>query len=94
MKKADLFKEYNKMRSTGKVPESIVLYIHMPSGEQTIIISPDVAMAMEYIGKTYNENLVHTSYSDIFIADVILCVKSDDGSKLLKFDLYYPATPQ
>lgn len=72
MKKADLFKAYKEILSAGKVPESIILYIHMQSGEQEIIISSNVAMTMEYIGKTYNENLVHTSYSDIFISDVII----------------------
>ena len=65
------------LKSAGKVPESIILYIHMPSGEQEIIINTNVESKMEHIDKTYNDDLVDANCSDIFIADAILCVDED-----------------
>lgn len=59
MKKAELFKEYQEMVDQGKEIDCIILYIHMPTGEQETITNPNAAEKMAYIDKTYNDDLIH-----------------------------------
>ena len=66
MKKAELFAQYQEAKDTGKEIDSVILYIHMPGGEEEIIINPVVADKMDYINRTYNDDLVHTA-ARIFI---------------------------
>lgn len=46
---------------------NIMLRVHMPTGEEEIIINPNVAEKMAYIDQTYDENLVHNTCRDIYI---------------------------
>lgn len=66
------------MKEAGKEVDLIILYIHMPTGEQETIVNPNVEAKMAYIDKTYNEDLVHNGCSDIYITEAILSA-SDDG---------------
>lgn len=67
MKKVELFAQYQEAKNTGKEIDSVILYIHMPGGEEEIIINPAVADKMDYIDRTYNDDLVHTGCKDIYI---------------------------
>lgn len=40
MKKVELFAQYQEAKNTGKEIDSVILYIHMPGGEEEIIINP------------------------------------------------------
>lgn len=85
MKKAELLAQYQEAKDTGKEIDSIILYIHMPGGEEEIIINPAVADKMEYIDRTYNDDLVHASCKDIFITAAIFTLEDeccDFGSAL------------
>lgn len=77
MKKAELFKEYQEIVDQGKELDCIILYIHMPTGEEETIVNPNVAGKMAYIEKTYNDDLVHVGCTDIYITDVIFSEKTE-----------------
>lgn len=65
-KKQVLFDSYlsdeNKNDITG-----IKLFIHMPSEETEIIINPKVKEKLDYIDRTYNDDLVHSNSDRIKI---------------------------
>lgn len=71
MKKTELFKQFQQAKDSGKEILMVILYIHMPTGEEEIICNPNVEEKMKYIDKTYNEDLVHANCSDIYIRDAI-----------------------
>ena len=77
MKKAELFKEYQEMVDQGKELDCIILYIHMPTGEQETIVNPNVAEKMAYIEKTYNDDLVHAGCAEIYITEAFFSEKND-----------------
>ena len=77
MKKQELMKRYQDLMEAGKEIYFIMLYIHMPTGEQETIVNPNVAEKMAYIGKTYNENLVHAGCADIYITEALFSEKND-----------------
>lgn len=77
MNKSELFKAYEEAKKDGNDIIMIILYIHMPTGEEEIICNPNVEDKMKYIDKTYNDELVHANCSDIYIRDAIFNV--DDG---------------
>ncbi len=77
MKKAELFKEYQKMVEQGKGIDCIILYIHMPTGEQETIVNPNVAEKMAYIDKTYDDDLVHAKCADIYITEAFFSEAND-----------------
>lgn len=79
MKKAELFAQYQEAKDTGKEIDSVILYIHMPGGEEEIIINPAVADKMDYIDRTYNDDLVHMGCKDIFIRDAIFTIDDGEG---------------
>ena len=79
MKKAELFAQYQEAKDTGKEIDSVILYIHMPGGEEEIIINPAVADKMDYIGRTYNDDLVHTGCKDIYIVNAIFTINEGEG---------------
>lgn len=56
MKKQELMKRYQDLMEAGKEIYFIMLYIHMPTGEQETIINPNVEAKIAYIDKTYNED--------------------------------------
>ena len=74
MKKCELMKQYEEVKD--KV-DCIVLFIHMPTGETETITNPKVAEKIAYIDKAYNDDLVHVNCKDIYIEDVIFCLKDD-----------------
>ena len=74
MKKVELFAQYQEAKNTGKEIDSVILYIHMPGGEEEIIINPAVADKMDYIGRTYNDDLVHMGCKDIYIVNAIFTI--------------------
>lgn len=81
MNKLELLnKEYKELEGNGL--ESIILYIHMPTGEEEIIINSNVEEKIKYINKAYNENLVHKGCSDIYITDYIFADKEVEGIEL------------
>lgn len=79
MNKAELFAKYHNLIESGTPPEVILLDIHMPGGETEHIVNPSVAAKMDYIDKTYDDNLVHKNSREIYITDVMF-IQADDGS--------------
>lgn len=77
MKKEDLFKQWEELKTKGEDIDCIILYIHMPTGEEEVIVNPNVVDKMQYIGKTYNDDLIHANCKDIYITDVIFSVNDD-----------------
>ena len=82
MKKSELFKMYEEAKQGGADVFMVILYIHMPTGEEEIICNPNVEEKMKYIDKTYNDDLVHANCSDIYIRDAIFSV--DGGEREFK----------
>jgi hypothetical protein len=78
MKKSELFSEYRDLVKQGKDIDNIILYIHMPTGEQEVIVNPNVDQKMQYIDKTYNDDLIHANCKDIYITEAIFGM-ADDG---------------
>lgn len=74
MKKDELMKHYEEVKDRA---DCIVLMIHMPGGETETITNPKVTEKIAYVDKTYDENLVHANCKDIYIEDVIFCLKDD-----------------
>lgn len=72
----ELNKEYKELKD--KDLEMIILYIHMPTGETEIIINPEVKEKVEYINKTYTEELVHKGCSQIYIEEFIFVEESQE----------------
>lgn len=64
MKKEELKKEYEKVKDKVK---TIYLFIHMPTGETETIINPNVAAKIDYLDRTYTDDLVHINCKDIYI---------------------------
>lgn len=63
-----LLKSYNQyMNESNKVPNCIALFIAMPSGEIETIINPNVKAKIDYISKTYSEDLIHKNCDKIKI---------------------------
>ena len=79
MKKAELFAQYQEAKDTGKEIDSVILYIHMPGDEEEIIINPAVADKMDYIDRTYNDDLVHMGCKDIYIREAIFTLDEGEG---------------
>lgn len=77
MKKEDLFKQWEELKTKEEDIDCIILYIHMPTGEEEVIVNPNVVDKMQYIGKTYNDDLIHANCQDIYITDVIFSVNDD-----------------
>lgn len=74
MKKEELFRAYENMNDKA---DCIVLEIHMPTGETETIVNPNVSAKMEYINKTYNDELVHSNCAEIYITNAIFCYPND-----------------
>ena len=64
---SELNKEYKKMK--GEDIACIILYIHMPTGEEEVIVNSNVDEKIKYINKTYNEDLIHNNCKDIYITE-------------------------
>lgn len=79
MTKQELFKEYQDYVNQGITPDMIILDIHMPNGETENIVNPNVAEKMQYIDRTYDDNLVHKNCADIFITDAIFVIPGSYG---------------
>lgn len=79
MNKQKLFKEYQDYLDQGIAPDMIILDLHMPGGEIEHIVNPSVAAKMDYIDKTYDDNLVCINNHDIYITDALF-IQPDDGS--------------
>lgn len=73
--KEELFKNYEEAQKDGI--DAVVLFIQMPTGEVEAITNPNVEAKMQYIDKSYDENLVHKNCKDIFILDCVFCDNSD-----------------
>lgn len=74
MKKEELMKQYEEVKDKA---DCIVLFIHMPGGETESITNPKVAEKIAYVDKTYDDDLVHANCKDIYIEDVVFCLKDD-----------------
>ena len=82
MKKLEQFnKEFERLK--GKKIENIILYIHMPTGENEVIVNSNVEEKVKYINKTYNEDLVHANCKDIYINEWLFC------EEITEFDFGY-----
>lgn len=77
MKKEDLFKQWEELKAKEEDIDCIILYIHMPTGEEEVIVNPNVVDKMQYIDKMYNDDLIHANCKDIYITDVIFSVNDD-----------------
>jgi len=67
MTKQGLMEYYDEVRDKAN---KITLYIHMPDGEIETISNPNVAGKIEYINRTYNDDLIHPACKDIYIVSV------------------------
>lgn len=74
-KKQELLKAYEEMKEKGI--ECVTLFIHMPTGETESIVNPNVEEKMKYIDKTYNDDLVHSNCSEIYIEEYIFSMKDE-----------------
>lgn len=79
MTKKELFDGYQEAKDTGKDIDSVILYIHMPGGEEEIIINPDVPAKLAYIDRTYDDTLIHANCKDIYITDAIFTLDDGEG---------------
>ena len=79
MKKSELLKQYEELKAAGETADSIILYIHMPTGEIEVIVNPNIDQKIAYIDKTYNDDLVHANCKDIYIEDVIFTVECESN---------------
>lgn len=70
MTKQELFALYEQVKDSAVC---ITLMIHMPTGETEIITNPNVKQKIEYISKTYNDQLIHSNCKEIFIEKVEFC---------------------
>ncbi len=77
MKKQELMEQYRELKEAGKEIDLIILYIHMPTGEQETIVNPNVDAKMEYIDKTYDEDLIHSGCKDIYITETIFSTSDE-----------------
>lgn len=75
-KKQELLKAYEELQ--GKELDCIVLFIHMPTGEQESITNPNVEEKIKYIINTYNDDLVHRGCGEIYIEEYLF-VEASDG---------------
>ena len=71
-------KQDQELVDQGNELDCIILYIHMPTGEQETIINPNVEAKIAYIDKTYNEDLVHSGCPDIYIVEAILSTADEE----------------
>lgn len=67
-RKEEMLLAYEEAKKAGKV-ETVMLWIHMPGGETEVILNPEAESKMEYICRTYSDDLVHQNSEDIFIED-------------------------
>lgn len=79
MRKEELLKLYEEIKNKGKEPEMIFLYIHMPTGETETIINPNVKEKIEYIDRTYDDDLVHANCKQIYIEEAYIYEKYESG---------------
>lgn len=70
-----LNKQYEEIKDKKLV--QIILYIEMPTGETEIILNPRIKEKIDYINKTYDENLVHKGCSQIKITEYIITEEAD-----------------
>lgn len=77
-KKEELIKAYEELE--GKEIDCVTLFIHMPTGETEVIVNPRIAEKIEYINKTYNDELVHNNCDKIYIEDYLFSLKQDGYS--------------
>lgn len=77
MKKSELFRKHQELVNAGNEILCISLNIHMPGGEEEIIINPNVEEKLAYIDKTYNDDLVHANCADIYITGVEFTTSAD-----------------
>ena len=74
MKKKELFDKYADAKKSDEL-SCVILYIHMPTGEEETIVNPNVEQKMEYINKTYNEDLVHNNCPEIYITEAMFATE-------------------
>lgn len=75
MTKKELFEKYESVKDNVL---AITLYIRMPTGETESIENTNVAAKMDYIDKTYDDNLVHKNSTQIVIEDVYFLLDTDE----------------
>lgn len=71
-------KEYEELKAKGVKLNNITLEIHMPTGETESIVNPNIEEKVKYINRVYDENLVHSNCSNLYIKDYIF-VEEDFG---------------
>lgn len=80
MKKKELFDKYADAKKSDEL-SCVILYIHMPTGEEETIVNPNVEQKMEYINKTYNEDLVHNNCPEIYITEAMFATEYEPNMK-------------
>lgn len=76
MKKSELLAKYERYKNY-KGDFTIALYIHMPDDSIESIYNDRPHNKMQYIDKTYDENLVHKNSKEIYIMDVNFILKEN-----------------
>lgn len=75
MTKTQLLEYYNTRKEKA---DEITLFIHMPDDSTEVIYNSNVPNKIDYICKTYNDNLVHSNCKDIYITDVVITTTDDE----------------
>ena len=80
MTKKEEFKQaYSQALAKGDV-SLVILYIHMPDDSREILINERPQAKVDYVDKTYNDDLVHSNSDQIWITEYIFVNDSDDMS--------------
>lgn len=80
----DLYDQYKGIKNL-----RIKLRIHMPDGSTEVIYNTNAHNKIEYIEKTYDENLVHKNSKDIYIVNAIFYGDAEnDFSNALFYTVY------
>lgn len=75
MRKQELLDLYDQYKNVEDL--RIQLAIHMPDGSTESIYNTKAHNKMEYIDKTYNDNLVHKNSDEIYIIDAVFYFEND-----------------
>lgn len=80
MTKKEEFKQaYSQALAKGEV-SLVILYIHMPDDSQEIIINERPQAKVDYVDKTYSDDLVHANSDKIWITEYIFVNDTEEMS--------------
>lgn len=77
MTKKEAFKQAYQAAMAKGLVDLVVLYIHMPDESEEVIINSSPQAKVDYVEKTYNDDLVHANSEKIYITDYHFVNESD-----------------